>query len=262
VRADASLINLWGNAMGIEGKMAVVTGGAEGIGKAIATLFAAHGAKVLIVDVNEVGQAVADEIGGAFRRVDVSKSADMEALGRHVQAEYGQLDIMVNNAGVADPGPLLELSDERFDRIMDINFRGVFHGCRVAGRMMRERGQGAIVNMSSIGGIMPMPGHVIYSTTKAAIICLTKGLAVELAPFGVRVNAICPGLIATTFGAKAGVVAEGLKAVDKLQPIGRMGQTEEIAEGALYLVSDAASFVTGHHLVIDGGMTAGISLEN
>jgi len=246
----------------LQGRVAIVTGGSAGLGEATAELFAAEGAHVVIAGASDLGEKVAERLGIAFIKTDVSRSIEVDNLVDQVAQRFGRLDIMVNNAGVTNIATIVNETDEDFDRLVGINLGGVFYGTRAAGRVMKKQGKGAIVNISSIAGILPVPGSTVYSATKAAVVSLTQGAAVELAPFGVRVNAIAPGIFPTSMHAKAGLNKAQKAALSSLQPIGRVGFPKELAEGVLYLASDRSSFVVGHHLVIDGGASVGNAIKN
>ena len=245
--------------MGIlDGKIAIITGGGANLGKAAAELFAAEGAAVVVADWNaESGEAVARQIGGTFIRVDISKSAEVDALVNAVINRFGRLDTIFNNAGIARMASVIDASDDDFDELMNVDVGGVFYGTRAAAIAMKSQGYGTIINTASTAAIHGVIGMSLYSAAKAAVIALTKVAAVELAPFGIRVNAICPGLIPSKgLVTQMGVTSEQLAELDGKVPLGRVGKAEEIAQGVLYLASEQSSFVTGHALVIDGAMTA------
>lgn len=240
----------------LEGRIAVITGGASGLGQASAELFAEHGATVIVADLNEIaGEAVARSVGGRFVKTDVSDKAQVERLVRYAVREFDQLDIMYNNAGYVWDGSLIKTDDEAFDRMVGVNLNGVFYGIRASARVMVEQGFGTIVTTASVGGSWPTAHLAVYSAVKAAGIALTKATAIELAPHGIRVNTVSPGTMLT--GMTAGLSEEDLTQLDKLQPLGRAANPREMAQGALFLVSDDASYLTGHDLIIDGGATAG-----
>ncbi|NLP64897.1 SDR family NAD(P)-dependent oxidoreductase [Paraburkholderia sacchari] len=238
-------------------KVVIVTGGASGLGKATATRFALEGAKIVVADVQgPAGHRFAEDIGGIFVETDVRDSGAVDHLVDVAVKEYGTLDVMFNNAGVRGPAaPVSEMSNEDFDQLVSVNLAGVFYGVRAAARVMTPKGQGVIINTASIGGVLPTAEIAAYCATKAAVVTLTQATAVELAPSGVRVNCICPGVMLT--GMTDGLPAETIKRLDRLQPIGRPGDLTEMAEGVLFLASDAASYVVGHALVVDGGAVAG-----
>lgn len=242
--------------MRFDGKVVVITGGASGLGKAAAEMFAAEGARVYIGDVSAAeGVDVAATIGAEFLETDVSERSQVERLIHTAHEQNGQLDVMFNNAGVIVSKPMLDTTDDELDFMVGVDFKGVFYGTRAAGRIMREQGSGCIVNTASNGGVLTTAGMSVYCAMKSAVISLTKVAAMEMAPLGVRVNSISPGTMLT--GLTNDLSPEALKALDRIQPIGRAAQPEEMARGVLFLASDEASYVTGHDLVVDGGAVAG-----
>jgi NAD(P)-dependent dehydrogenase (short-subunit alcohol dehydrogenase family) len=255
----------------IQGKAALVTGAASGIGRATAILFAREGAHVLVTDLDPAGAAVVTSIrnGGGeahFVRHDVTDEVSwLEAIGGVLEAS-GRLDILVNNAGIAFAKPLGEMTLAEWRRVMAVNLDGVFLGTREAVRVMRRTGGGAIVNMSSASGLVGSPLASAYCASKGAVRLFTKAVALEVAGDGIRVNSIHPGGVRTPIWAKAdfwpGLVAKSgsedaaFQALAAGAPLGRLADPEEIAEAILYLASDASKFMTGSELVIDGGYTA------
>ncbi len=252
----------------LEGKVAVVTGGASGIGEGTVRLFASEGAKVVIADIQDSrGEKLAEELGTAtaYFRTDVSQEGEIAGAIDYAVQKFGRLDAMYNNAGFGGvSGPIDELDMDAYDQTMAVLLRGVVIGMKHAARVMKAQGSGSIISTASVAGVGAIFGPLIYSTAKAAVIHLTKVAAVELGPFGVRANAICPGGIATPiFGKGMGLSAEQADqtvevmkvALAQAQPIKRSGVPNDIAEAALWLASDASSFVTGHALVVDGGIT-------
>ena len=247
----------------VEGKVAVVTGGASGIGRAAARMLAEEGAAVAIGDVDEAAADVAagiEEGGGrsAFVRTDVRSWDDVEGLIRTAIGRFGRLDVMVNNVGVAIGGAAGEMSEEDWNRVLDVNLTGAWRGMRLAIPEMLGTGGGSIVNVSSVQSLVGFNGWAGYAASKGGINALTQQAAVEYAPQGIRVNAIIPGTILT--GMNEGILAEhpdpdGLMAEwVRMHPIGRIGQPEEVATAVVYLASDESSFVTGTLLRVDGGM--------
>ncbi len=247
--------------MQLQDKVAVVTGGASGMGEAMVRRFAAEGAKVYAGDVNGDGVAVlAEELGGDVKsmRSDVTQEADVRALVESAVDEWGRLDIICNNAGIEILAPTIATSNEDWARVLAVNLTGVFYGCRAALEQMVPNGGGAIINTASVAGTWAAPGLAAYAATKGGVVQLTRAMALENAPFGVRCNAICPGLIDTSMYDRT-VAAVGDPAADeRLQaavPAGRLGRPEEIAALAAFLASDAGAYITGQALVIDGGLT-------
>jgi NAD(P)-dependent dehydrogenase (short-subunit alcohol dehydrogenase family) len=248
-------------------KVAIVTGGAGGMGRDTAILFAAEGAKVVIgdVDVDGGGSCVAEivENGGCclFRHCDVSREADVAALVHTAEAEFGRLDTIFNNAGIEQavtPSDTLETSV--FERIIDINLKGTFFGCKHALPALLRAGGGTIVNNSSVSAFANVGGNLSYAASKGAIMSMTRVLAIEYAKRNIRVNAICPGVIDTGMNRRNLALAEDPEATEQRwiasTPLGRMGTGAEIAEAVAYLASAQSSFVTGIGLLIDGGRVA------
>jgi NAD(P)-dependent dehydrogenase (short-subunit alcohol dehydrogenase family) len=249
----------------LKGKVAIITGAASGMGRAASILFANHGANVVLADLNASGgeetARLASESGNAcvLQRTDVSAEADVMALVKRAVDTFGGLDIMFNNAGIGGAvGPLEEIKVEDWDRTQAVCLRGVFLGIKHSVPEMRKRGGGAIVSTASIAGVWGYPGLHAYSAAKAGVVNLTRSAALEFAADGIRVNCIAPGGVSTpiVYGGMANKDAVESMLV-KAQPIPRAGQPEDIAQAALYLASDASSFVTGHTLVVDGGAIAG-----
>ncbi len=249
----------------LDGKAAIITGAASGIGRATALLFAREGARLALADVDPGGQGVADEIsqgGGTaiFVKTDVSKPEEVQALVRGTVEAYGRLDIMFNNAGIeGEQRFTADCSVENWDRVLAVNLKGVFLGMKYAIPEMLKNGGGVIVNTASTAGLTGYPSLPAYSASKGGVIQLTKTAALEYARKGIRVNCICPGGIFTPLVERftAGLPQEQIqKMVEMAHPIGRFGTPEEVARLALYLASDDASFCTGAPFIIDGGMTA------
>lgn len=252
----------------LEGKVAIITGGASGLGAATARLFVEEGARVLIADLNETaGETLAVELGDTarYRKVDVSKEAEVSRAVDDVCDRWGSLDVMFNNAGFGGvTGPIETISEDEYDIAMDVLLKSVFFGMKHAAPPMKAQGSGSIISTASVAGLRAGEAAHLYSVAKAAVIHLTKSVALELGEYGIRVNAICPGVIATPLAAGPRTVREGRldvfrEKVGRNQVIGRVGEPEDIANAALYLASDRAGFVTGTAHVVDGGFTAGRS---
>ena len=254
--------------MRLESKVALITGAGSGIGRATAELFAKEGAKVVVADYNAEGgqltvRAVKDSGGqAAFVEADVSKAIDVERMVRAAVNTYGRLDILHNNAGIfVKPTPAHELTEDVWDRVFDINIKGVWLGCKYAVPELIKAGGGAIVNTASMAGIRGRPYTSAYCASKGAVVMFTKTLAIELAPYNIRANCICPGAVNTPLIHQLGVTQEQAAAqVLSDQPIPRFARPEEIAQAVLYLAADGeSSYVTGHALQIDGGQWAGVT---
>jgi cyclopentanol dehydrogenase len=246
----------------LDGKVALITGAARGQGQAEARLFAREGAKVLLGDVvDDEGAQVAREIadaGGEARYVhlDVSKRVDWEAAVALAESLWGRLDVLVNNAGIANRSGITDTDDELWDRVISINQTGTFLGMRTAVPALRRAGGGSIVNISSVLATMGSGNSVAYTASKGAITAMTRTVSVELATENIRVNCVHPGAIETPMVQELlGDDPEGRREMIARHPIGRVGEPEEVATGVLFLASDEASFVTGATLVIDGGNT-------
>ena len=248
----------------LDGKVAVITGAASGMGAATAQLFASEGARVLVTDMNEAkGQDVAERLGpnGEFKRVDVSREEDIAAAVDQVRSVWGRLDVMFNNAGFGGArGPIESISEADFDLTVDVLLKGVFFGMKHAAPIMKQQGFGSIISTASVAGLQAGESPHLYTATKAAVIHLTKSVALELGQQGIRVNAICPGVVATQLAHGPLDEERRKKFRDRFgrhQPIGRVGEAEDIAQAALFLASDDSTFITGTAMVVDGGAYAG-----
>jgi len=247
-------------AINLENKVAIVTGASRGIGEAIARCFAANGAKVVLASRKIEGlQAVADSIGDSAFAVaaHTGKEDDCVALVDAAVKKFGRVDILVNNAATNPHfGPLVDVDEGAWDKTFQVNLKGYFWMSRELVKHLRGReAPGSIVNVASVAGLVASPLQGVYAMTKAAVISMTKTLAYELAANKIRVNAIAPGFVDTKFAAAVLKNDTLLEEVMRITPMKRYGQPDEIAGGALYLASDSASYLTGHALVIDGGMT-------
>jgi 3alpha(or 20beta)-hydroxysteroid dehydrogenase len=242
----------------LDGKVALITGGARGQGAQEAELFANEGAAIVVCDVlDDEGKQVAAAIGdrATYHHHDVTKETEWTSVVAAVLDEHGQLDILVNNAGVVQISPLVATTEEDYRRVIDINQVGVFLGMKAVVPHMVERQSGSIINISSVAGLMGSPGMIAYGASKWAVRGMTKAVALEVAPFGVRVNSIHPGIIETPMleeFEKWGIMSAVMERV----PIGRKADAVEVARLALYLASDESAYSTGSEFVVDGGMTA------
>ncbi len=248
--------------MRVQGKVALISGGARGIGAATAKLLAAEGAAVTVADVLEAEgratEAAINEAGGraAFMRLDVTDEANWQEVVDATVAKYGRLDVVVNNAGISGRTSVEETPAQTWDRVMAVNGKGVFLGTKLAIPALRAAGGGSIINISSIYGIVGSEGSAPYHTSKGAVRIFTKSVAIQYAAEGIRVNSVHPGFVDSPMTESAHSIQEVHDLRVGRTPLGRMGTPEDIAAGILYLASDESSFVTGSELVIDGGMTA------
>ena len=256
----------------LDDKVAVLTGAASGIGEATAKLFAREGAKLVLADIaDERGEALARSLGSdvVYVHADVAREADVKAAIDAAVARFGRLDVVFNNAGFGGTaGPIAEIPVEEFDATMGVLLRGVFLGIKHAAPVMSAQGSGSIINTASVAGLRAGYAPHTYSVAKAAVIQLTRSTAMELGEKGVRVNCICPGGIATPLLAQAFTAATGgdeaaalelvKQTIAMFQPLKRAGLPEDIAEAALWLAGAESSFVNGHSLVVDGGLTGGV----
>ncbi|PKB67734.1 MAG: cyclopentanol dehydrogenase [SAR202 cluster bacterium Io17-Chloro-G4] len=248
--------------MRLEGKVALITGGAKGQGAEEARMFAAEGAKVIIADIlDSEGEKLAAEIGESggdalFLHLDVTSEDQWRSAITAAVSRFGKLDVLVNNAAVWRRGHVEETTSEHWDAVLEVNAKGVFLGTKAAIPEMRKAGGGSIINISSVAGLVGSLTSSAYSASKGAVRLLTKSTAIQYAGEGIRANSIHPGAVDTDMGDQVWPNAETREEVAGRTPVGRMGVPADIAYGALYLASDESSFVTGSELVIDGGMTA------
>lgn len=247
----------------LEGKVAIVTGAGSGIGRATAIRFAEEGARVTCVDIDRDSvEATAGDIGSPAVAVtaDVSDPAQVSGYTDDTVERWGCLDVVFNNAGVNIPGVFHEVPDDVIDRTLSVNVKGPMYGCRYAIPHMLRGGGGSLINTSSVNGIVAEPFLAVYAASKGAIVMLTKGIALDYVKQGIRCNAIAPGWVDTPINYAHAEMLGGLDkvyaSIDSFQPIGRPGEPREIANVALFLASDEASFVTGTLIVADGAMTA------
>ena len=249
--------------MRLKDKVAIVTGAASGIGKSTAILFAEHGAKVVVADIDEDGanqtvSTIRDAGNEAiYIQTDVTISDNTEKMAQETLNTYGKLDILVSSAGIAMRLPVGDLPEEDWQRCLDVNLTGVYLCAKAAIPAMQKNGGGSIINLSSIYGIVGADVRAAYVATKGGVTNLTRGMALDYAEDNIRVNCLCPGFVETPLVAGVTKTPEEYKALADKHPMRRLAQPEEIAYGALYLASDESAFVTGIALPIDGGYTAG-----
>jgi NAD(P)-dependent dehydrogenase (short-subunit alcohol dehydrogenase family) len=249
----------------LDDKIAIVTGGSSGIGLDTARMFAAAGAKVVIADIAD-GTNIAAEIGGAFIQCDVT---DADAVDHMVDAtveKFGRLDLFFNNAGIEMHGSVTDTDRDQHRKLIDVNVNGVYYGLQASIRaMLKNDGpiRGSIVNTASVAGITGVPGMSSYNASKWAVVGLTKNAAVEYGSAGIRVNCVCPGIIRTPMGEAAVRELGGPEVLDAIgkaaHPLGRIGETEDVAKLVTFLLSDDASFISGAAVTVDGAMSAGFN---
>jgi NAD(P)-dependent dehydrogenase (short-subunit alcohol dehydrogenase family) len=243
----------------LAGRTALITGGGSGLGRAISIGFAQAGARVAIADISienamETATLVKAQGGDAFaEKLDVTQRSEVEALTSKLLQRWDSLDILVNSAGRAIRGTALDYREEDWATIIGVNLTGTFFCCQAAGRQMAAQRRGKIINIASIGGFIAYPGSIAYLASKGGVVQLTKGFAVELAPYNVQVNAIAPSLFDTPMVVSTRSDAESLKYFMDRTPAGRKGHPEEIIGAAIFLAADCSSMVTGHTLAVDGG---------
>jgi 3-oxoacyl-[acyl-carrier protein] reductase len=242
----------------LEGRVALVTGAAQGIGKAISLLLAKHGANIVVSDINlEKATETAKEIESMGRkaiavRVDVSKAEDVEQMVDTILKQFGRIDILVNNAGITRDKLILRMSEEDWDVVLDVNLKGTFHCTRAVVRHMAKQRYGKIVSIASVTGEMGNPGQGNYAASKAGVIGLTKTIAREFAQRGINVNAVAPGYVQTPM---TDVLPEKVKEeLKRLIPMDRLGQPEDVAEAVFFLVSERSSYITGQVINVNGGI--------
>lgn len=246
----------------LDGKVALITGGASGMGRVACERFVGEGARVVVVDYDdEAGRAVAASLGerATFARADVSRWDDCEAMVAHSMSSFGALHVLYNNAGVfpADDGGVLETPESTWNRVMEINLKGVWLGCRAGIPAMVESGGGSIVNVASFVALMgAATAQIAYTSSKGGVLAMTREIAVEWGRRGIRANSLCPGPVDTPLLAE--LMSDPARKARRLVhiPMGRLAQAHEIVNAALFLASDESSYVTGSQLVVDGGITA------
>ena len=248
----------------LQNKVAIVTGGSSGIGKAAVELFTDEGAVVIIADVqDDPGLALADDLAAKGRtatyvRCDVSREADIQAAVTLALSHYGRLDVLFNNAGIeGDQALTANASVENWDRVIAVNLKGVFLGMKYGIEAMLRSGGGSVINNASVAGLVGFPGIPAYCASKGGVVQLTRGAALEYATQGVRVNCLCPGVIDTPMVERfTGGSREATASMEAMEPVGRLGTAREVAELALFLASDRSSFITGAVIPVDGGFVA------
>ena len=240
---------------GLADRVCIVTGGARGIGEACVRRFAREGARVVIADIDDAhGAALASELGGLYVHCDVGDKAQVDALVAQTMAAHDRIDVLVNNAGIFRAADFLDVTEADFDAVLRINLKGSFLAGQAVAREMAKVGLGSIINMSSVNAVLAIPTIASYNVSKGGINQLTRVMALALADKGIRVNAVAPGTIATELAAKAVLTSEEAKArILSRTPMKRLGAPSEIADTVAYLASDAASYITGEIVVVDGG---------
>jgi NAD(P)-dependent dehydrogenase (short-subunit alcohol dehydrogenase family) len=240
---------------GLAGRICIVTGGAQGIGEACIRRFAREGAQLVIADIDDSrGAALAAELGAVYVHCDVGDKAQVDALVAQTMAAFGRIDVLVNNAGIFRACDFLDMTESDFDDVLRINLKGSFLVGQAVAREMAKAGKGSIVNMSSVNGTLAIPTIASYNVSKGGINQLTRVMALALADKGIRVNAVAPGTIATELASKAVLTSEEAKGrILSRTPMKRLGEPSEIADTVAYLASDAASYITGEIVVVDGG---------
>lgn len=249
----------------LKGKVAVITGAGQGLGRGIAAALFRKGVSVMLSDIDgELAEsvtselrtgAVADGAQVAWMRTDVSKHAEVIDLFNAIESEFGRVDIVVNNAGIVSKGPTIDLGEEQFQEILDVNLKGVLFGCQEGAKRMLREGGGSIINIASIAAHASSPGAAAYSASKAAVLALTRVMAVEWGQHGIRVNSISPTGVETRMGLELKKLnPEGFERRARRVPLPRAAQVDDIANAAVFLASDEAGYITGRDILIDGGL--------
>lgn len=244
--------------MRLDGKVAIITGSASGIGKAATELFLQKGAKVVIADINaEAGKQYEEELlkqeyDVFFYPLNVSNKEEVEKMVEIVKEKYGRIDILINNAGITRDAMLTKMTEEQFNEVIDVNLKGVFHCTQAVAKVMSEQGKGKIINTSSVSGIYGNIGQTNYAAAKAAIVGMTKTWAKELGKKGIQVNAVAPGFTKTTMVEK--MPEKILAYMESITSLKRLGEPKDIADAYLFLASDRSNYITGHVLHVDGGI--------
>lgn len=243
---------------GLRDRVAIVTGGAQGIGAACARRFAREQAQVVIADVlDEPGQALAHELGAGYVHCDVGDKAQVDALVAEAMRRHGRIDVLINNAGIFRAADFLQASEADFDAVLRVNLKGAFLAGQAAARVMAAAGRGSIVNMSSVNSVLAIADIASYNASKGGLNQLTRAMALALADRGVRVNAVGPGTIATELARQAVLTSdEASNRIMMRTPMKRLGEPAEVAEVVAFLASDAASYITGEIIMVDGGRMA------
>ncbi len=242
--------------MNFDGKTVIITGGSKGIGKAMAKKFSEYGANVVVADLDEEkGKKLASEIDGVFIGCDVSEKEQVDELVDKTVEKFGSLDVIVNNAGIGSMSTIEDMSHEEWKNIISVDLDGVMYGCKAAAPHLKKS-EGCILNIASIYGLVGDVGATAYNAAKGGVVNLTRSVADDLAQYNVRVNSICPGFVRTPMTEEALGDDEFKSYVESMTPLGRVAEPEEIAEVAVFISSDKASYVTGVNLPVDGGWTS------
>lgn len=245
--------------LGLQGKVVVITGASQGIGAACARRFCSQGASVVMADVNDAaGQALAAQLQAVYVHCDVAEKTQIDALIEKTLGIHGRIDVLVNNAGIFKAAPFLQVSEEDFDAVIRVNLKGSFLMAQAAAKaMVQNKTQGSIINMSSVNAVLAIPAIASYNMSKGGINQLTRVAALALADYGIRVNAVAPGTIATELAQKAVLTDDAAKErIMSRTPMRRLGEPSEIADVVAWLASDAASYITGEIVTVDGGRMA------